>query len=85
MVNPEILEASYRAGAFAVPDRYGRIEFHCRSLVRSGARLAARLHMSPYRSHALFERASRRSYDVRVTQDYEDVIRAYSGVSRHPD
>src|SRR5918998_3382352 len=69
-LNPEILEACYRAGAFPMADRYGRIEFY-RSDPRSILELDS-LHVSKSLSRTL----RKGIYDVRVDHDFEGVIRA---------
>ncbi len=69
-LNPEILEACYRAGAFPMADRYGRIEFY-RSDPRSILELDS-LHVSKSLARTLRKGV----YDVRVDRDFEGVIRA---------
>ncbi|HZB83148.1 MAG TPA: leucyl/phenylalanyl-tRNA--protein transferase [Rubrobacteraceae bacterium] len=69
-LNPEILEACYRAGAFPMADRYGRIEFY-RSNPRSILELGS-LHVSKSLSRTLRKGV----YDVWVDRDFEGVIRA---------
>src|SRR5215207_2224078 len=69
-LNPEILEACYRAGAFPMADRYGRIEFY-RSDPRSVLELDA-LHVSKSLGRLLRKGV----YEVRVDCDFEGVIRA---------
>src|SRR3712207_298844 len=69
-LNPEILEACYRAGAFPMADRYGRVEFY-RSDPRSVLELDA-LHVSKSLARVL----RRDVYDVQVDRDFEGVIRA---------
>lgn len=69
-LNPEILEACYRAGAFPMADRYGRIEFY-RSDPRSILELDA-LHVSKSLSRTIRKGV----YEVRIGCDFESVIRA---------
>ena len=69
-LEPGILEACYRAGAFPMADRYGRIEFY-RSDPRSVLELDA-LHVSKSLSRVLRKGV----YDVQVDRDFEGVIRA---------
>ena len=69
-LTPRILEACYRAGAFPMADRYGRIEFY-RSDPRSVLELDD-LHVS--RSLARVIRKG--TYEVRVDEDFEGVVRA---------
>ncbi len=69
-LNPEILEACYRAGAFPMADRYGRIEFY-RSNPRSILELGS-LHVSKSLSRTLRKGV----YDVRIDRNFEGVIRA---------
>ncbi len=69
-LNPEILESCYRAGAFPMADRYGRIEFY-RSDPRSILELDS-LHVSKSLARTLRKGV----YNVRVDQDFEGVIRA---------
>jgi leucyl/phenylalanyl-tRNA--protein transferase len=69
-LTPEILEASYRVGAFPMDDGYGRIGFY-RSDPRSILELEA-LHVS--RSLARVVRKG--TYEVRFDHDFEAVIRA---------
>ena len=69
-LTPEILEACYRAGAFPMADSHGRIEFY-RSDPRSVLELED-LHVS--RSLARVLRKG--TYEVRVDEDFEGVIRA---------
>jgi leucyl/phenylalanyl-tRNA--protein transferase len=69
-LNPEILEACYRAGAFPMADRYGRIEFY-RSDPRSVLELDS-LHVSK----TLGRVVRKGVYEVRVDYDFEGVIRA---------
>ena len=66
----EVLEACYRAGAFPMADSYGRIEFY-RSDPRSVLEFED-LHVS--RSLARVIRKG--TYEVRVDEDFEGVIRA---------
>lgn len=66
----EILEAAYRAGAFPMADRYGRVEFY-RSDPRSVLELGS-LRVS--KSLARVIRQGR--YEVFVDRDFEGVIRA---------
>jgi leucyl/phenylalanyl-tRNA---protein transferase len=69
-LNPEILEACYRAGAFPMADRYGKIEFF-RTDPRSILELDS-LHVSKSLSRTIRKGV----YDVRVDLDFEGVIRA---------
>lgn len=69
-LTPEILEACYRAGAFPMADRYGRLGIY-RSDPRSVLELDA-LRVS--RSLARVIRKG--TYEVRVDHDFEAVIRA---------
>ena len=69
-LTPEILEDCYRAGAFPMADSHGRIEFY-RSDPRSVLEFED-LHVS--RSLARVIRKG--TYDVRVDEDFESVIRA---------
>ncbi|MDQ3922160.1 MAG: leucyl/phenylalanyl-tRNA--protein transferase [Actinomycetota bacterium] len=69
-LNPKILEACYRAGAFPMADRYGRIEFY-RSNPRSILELGS-LHVSKSLSRTLRKGV----YDVRIDRNFEGVIRA---------
>src|SRR5215208_3091536 len=66
----EILEACYRAGAFPMADSYGRLEFY-RSDPRSVLEFED-LHVS--RSLARVIRKG--TYEVRVDEDFDAVIRA---------
>ena len=69
-LSSEILEACYRAGAFPMADRWGRIEFY-RSDPRSVLELDA-LHVSK----SLARVVRKGVYEVRVDRDFEGVIRA---------
>ena len=69
-MNPEILEACYRAGAFPMADRYGRIDFY-RVDPRSVLELDA-LHVSK----SLRRTLRKGVYDVWVDRNFEGVIRA---------
>ncbi|MDP8952453.1 MAG: leucyl/phenylalanyl-tRNA--protein transferase [Actinomycetota bacterium] len=69
-LDPGILEACYRAGAFPMADRYGRIEFY-RSDPRSVLELDT-LHVSKSLARVL----RRGVYEVRIDRDFEGVIRA---------
>ena len=69
-LSPEILEACYRAGAFPMADRYGKVQFY-RSDPRSILELDS-LHVSKSLSRTLRKGV----YDVRVDRDFEGVIRA---------
>jgi leucyl/phenylalanyl-tRNA--protein transferase len=69
-LRPEILEASYRAGAFPMADRCGRIEFY-RSNPRSVLEFDS-LHISKSLSRTLRKGV----YDVRIDQNFEGIIRA---------
>ncbi len=69
-LTPEILEACYRAGAFPMDDGYGRIGFYS-SDPRSVLELDS-LHVS--RSLARVIRKG--SYEIRVDQNFEAVIKA---------
>jgi leucyl/phenylalanyl-tRNA---protein transferase len=66
----EILEACYRAGAFPMADSYGRIEFY-RSDPRSVLEFED-LHVS----HSLRRVIRKGTYEVRVDEDFEGVVRA---------
>jgi leucyl/phenylalanyl-tRNA--protein transferase len=66
----EILEACYRAGAFPMADRYGRIEFY-RSDPRSVLEFED-LHVSSSLGRVI----QRGTYEVRVDEDFEGVVRA---------
>jgi leucyl/phenylalanyl-tRNA--protein transferase len=70
ILTPEVLEACYRAGAFPMADRYGRIEFY-RADPRSVLDLDA-LHVSKSLARAL----RKGTYEVRVDEDFEGVVRA---------
>ncbi len=67
---PEVLEACYRAGAFPMADRYGRIEFY-RSDPRSVLEFED-LHVS----RSLGRVIRKGLYEVRVNEDFESVVRA---------
>jgi leucyl/phenylalanyl-tRNA--protein transferase len=69
-LNLEILKRCYRAGAFPMADRYGRIRFY-RSDPRSILELDD-LHVSKSLKRTL----RKGDYHVRVDQDFEGVIRA---------
>lgn len=69
-LSSEILEACYRAGAFPMADRWGRIEFY-RSDPRSVLELDA-LHVSK----SLARVVRKGVYNVWVDRDFEGVIRA---------
>jgi leucyl/phenylalanyl-tRNA--protein transferase len=69
-LDPGILEACYRAGAFPMADRYGRIEFY-RSDPRSVLELDA-LHVSKSLGRVL----RKGLYEVRIDCDFEGAIRA---------
>jgi leucyl/phenylalanyl-tRNA---protein transferase len=71
-LNPEILESCYRAGAFPMADRYGRIQFY-----RSDPRAILELD-SLHVSKSLARVVRKGVYEVRVDQDFEGVIRACS-------
>ncbi len=71
-LNPEILESCYRAGAFPMADRYGRIQFY-----RSDPRAILELD-SLHVSKSLARVVRKGVYEVRVDQDFERVIRACS-------
>ena len=66
----EILEACYRAGAFPMADAYGRIEFY-RSDPRSVLEFED-LHVP----RSLGRVIRRQTFEVRVDEDFEGVIRA---------
>ena len=69
-LSSEILEACYRAGAFPMADRWGRIEFY-----RSDPRSV--LELDALRVSKSLARVIRKGvYDVRVDCDFEGVIRA---------
>jgi len=66
----EILEACYRAGAFPMADGYGRVEFY-----RSDPRSV--LEFNDLRVSKSLGRVIRKgTYEVRVDEDFEGVIRA---------
>lgn len=69
-LEPELLEACYRAGAFPMADRYGRIDFY-RSDPRSILELDA-LHVSK----SLRRTLRKGVYEVRIDCNFEGVIRA---------
>src|SRR5918998_2798938 len=69
-LSPEIIEACYRAGAFPMADRYGRVEFY-RSDPRSVLELDS-LHVSKSLGRVIRKGV----YEVRVDYDFEGVIRA---------
>lgn len=69
-LTPEILEACYRAGAFPMADGYGRIEFY-RSNPRSVLELDE-IHVSK----SLARIIRKGTYEVRVDENFEAVIRA---------
>jgi leucyl/phenylalanyl-tRNA---protein transferase len=71
-LNSEILESCYRAGAFPMADRYGRIQFY-----RSDPRAILELD-SLHVSKSLARVVRKGVYEVRVDQDFEGVIRACS-------
>jgi leucyl/phenylalanyl-tRNA--protein transferase len=75
-LTPEILESCYRAGAFPMADRYGRIQFY-----RSDPRAILELD-SLHVSKSLARVVRKGVYEVRVDQDFERVIRA---CSRRPE
>ena len=66
----EVLEACYRAGAFPMADRYGRIGFY-RSDPRSVLEFED-LHVS----RSLGRVIRKGTYEVRVDEDFEGVVRA---------
>ncbi len=69
-LNPEILEACYRAGAFPMADGYGGVEFY-----RSNPRSV--LELDALRISKSLGRVTRKGvYDVRIDHDFEGVIRA---------
>ncbi len=68
-LDPRSLEACYRAGAFPMADRYGRIELY-RSDPRSVLELDA-LHISKSLRRVLRKGV----YEVRIDRDFERVIR----------
>jgi len=69
-LSTEILEVCYRAGAFPMSDAFGRIEFY-RSDPRSVLELED-LHVSK----SLRRVIRKGTYDVRVDEDFEGVVRA---------
>jgi leucyl/phenylalanyl-tRNA---protein transferase len=69
-LSPEILEACYRAGAFPMADRYGRVEFY-RSDPRSVMELDS-LHVSK----SLGRVVRKGVYEVWIDRNFEGVIRA---------
>jgi leucyl/phenylalanyl-tRNA--protein transferase len=69
-LTPEVLEACYRAGAFPMADRYGRIGFY-----RSDPRSV--LKFEDLRVSGSLGRVIRKgTYEVRVDEDFEGVVRA---------
>ena len=75
-LDSEILEACYRAGAFPMADRYGRIEFY-----RSDPRSV--LELDSLRVTKSLQRVIRKgAYEIWVDRDFEGVIRA---CSRRPE
>jgi leucyl/phenylalanyl-tRNA---protein transferase len=70
MLTTEILESCYRAGAFPMADSYGRIGFY-RSDPRSVLEFDD-LHVSRSLARVL----RKETYEVRVDEDFEGVIRA---------
>jgi leucyl/phenylalanyl-tRNA--protein transferase len=71
-LNPEMLESCYRAGAFPMADRYGRLQFY-----RSDPRAILELD-SLHVSKSLGRVIRKGVYEVRVDRDFEGVIRACS-------
>jgi len=69
-LTPEVLEACYRAGAFPMADRFGHIEFY-RSDPRSVLEFGD-LHVS----RSLGRVIRKGTYEVRVDEDFEGVVRA---------
>jgi leucyl/phenylalanyl-tRNA--protein transferase len=69
-LTPEVLEVCYRAGAFPMADRFGRIEFY-RSDPRSVLEFGD-LHVS----RSLGRVIRKGTYEVRVDEDFEGVVRA---------
>jgi leucyl/phenylalanyl-tRNA--protein transferase len=69
-LTPEVLETCYRAGAFPMDDGYGRIGFY-RSDPRSILELDS-LHVSKSLARVL----RKGTYEVRINQNFEAVIRA---------
>jgi len=69
-LTPEILEACYRAGAFPMDDGYGRIGFYS-----SDPRSILELD-SVHVSRSLARVVRRGTYEIRVDQNFEAVIRA---------
>ena len=69
-LTPEVLEACYRAGAFPMADRFGRIEFY-RSDPRSVLEFGD-LHVP----RSLGRVIRKGTYEVRVDEDFEGVVRA---------
>ncbi len=71
-LEPELLEACYRAGAFPMADGYGRIEFY-----RSDPRCV--LEFDSLRvSKSLWRVIRQGKYEIRINRDFEGVIRACS-------
>ena len=69
-LTPEVLEACYRAGAFPMADRYGRVEFY-----RSDPRSI--LELDSLRVSRSLARVIRKgTYEVHVDRDFEAVIQA---------
>ena len=69
-LTPEVLEACYRAGAFPMADRYGRVGFY-----RSNPRSI--LELDSLRVSKSLARVIRKgTYEVHLDRDFEAVIRA---------
>ncbi len=75
-LEPDLLEACYRAGAFPMADGYGRVEFY-----RSDPRSV--LEFDSLRVSRSLRRVIRQGkYEIRINRDFEGVIRA---CSRRPE
>ncbi len=75
-LEPDLLEACYRAGAFPMADGYGRVEFY-----RSDPRSV--LEFDSLRVSGSLRRVIRQGkYEIRINRDFEGVIRA---CSRRPE
>ncbi len=69
-LTPEVLEACYRAGAFPMADRYGRVGFY-------GSNPRSVLELDSLRVSKSLARVIRKgTYEVHLDRDFEAVIRA---------
>src|SRR3712207_2945877 len=69
-LTPEVLEACYRAGAFPMADRYGRVGFY-------GSNPRSVLELDSLRVSKSLARVIRKgTYEVRLDRDFGAVIRA---------